>query len=577
MAERFEAVVIGTGFGGAVAACRLGKRWPGKVLVLERGKRYPMGSFPRSPHDMARNFWNLPDETVRRPRRLRAAESHGMWDIRSFRHMDVVLGAGLGGGSLVYANVFLEPPGHVFDGRWPASAKKEQLARYFGIAKRVLGARPVPRNADPRRRILRTELFERYAAEVGRKSELVDINVFFGNDLEHPDDPLPIGEQARNRYGALQTSCVYCAECDVGCNVHAKNTLDLNYLFVAEQSHQAVVKTECLAVRIAPLGAGGEPDPAAGGEHGYRVWYRDLTRPGSGEIEVRAERVVVSAGTIGSNELLLRCRDVDRTLPNVSRELGKGYSGNGDFLSFVIGTDRPAEPNYGPVITQRTDFDLYENFDPERAFLFEDASYPAFASWFVEGAKPGFMRLGAFGRMLRHAWSRFVDGHSMGSMGYALGDLLSGDLSYNTAVLLCMGFDRSDGVISLDHAGRADIDWPYRNSRPLYDAILGAGRRFSEVFGAKAFVPLPTWHWPARKNVSVHSLGGCRLAGDPAAGVTSADPASFGEVFGYRNLYVADGAILPTAVGANPTATITALAEMVAEGITGIEPDERLV
>ena len=119
MAERVEAVVIGTGFGGAVSACRLAKRWPGKVVVLERGKRYPMGSFPRTPHDLGRNFWYLPDDRTRRPKHVRKGTdpSHGMFDIRNYKHMDVVMSAGYGGGSLIYANVFLEPPERVFDDR----------------------------------------------------------------------------------------------------------------------------------------------------------------------------------------------------------------------------------------------------------------------------------------------------------------------------------------------------------------------------------------------------------------------------------------------------------------------------
>jgi len=133
MPDRLEAVVIGTGFGGGINACRLSKRWPGKVLVLERGKRYPMGAFPRTPHDFAQNFWNLPDEQHSRPEKMRQTESHGMFDVRNFKKMDAVLCAGLGGGSLIYANVFLRPPDEVFDDRWPASCKKANTSRSAAI------------------------------------------------------------------------------------------------------------------------------------------------------------------------------------------------------------------------------------------------------------------------------------------------------------------------------------------------------------------------------------------------------------------------------------------------------------
>lgn len=579
MPEKLEAVVIGSGFGGGITACRMSKRWPGKVMVLERGKRYPMGSFPRAPHDFARNFWNVqdvPGEQRKRPREMKNAEAHGLFDIRNYHRMDVVLSAGLGGGSLIYANVFLEPPDHVFDERWPASIKKDVLAPYYRIAKGVLGSRPIPRNGDPRRQITRTQLFEKVAGQLGRKSELVDINVFFGNDF---DNPLEIGHQAPNRYGAVQTSCVYCAECDVGCNTHSKNTIDLNYLHVAEHRYGAQVLTEHLAHSIVPVNALGEDDPAADGSHGYRVQYFDLCQGKTFARSVLTQRVVVSAGTLGSTELLLRCRDLYKTLPRLSSRLGQRFSGNGDFLSFVIGPEKPADglppanPNYGPVITQRTDFNLFEDFAKDRAFILEDASYPVFTSWFVEGVKPRWMNLYALGLWLRNAWGRWVKGTSPGSVGWALGDLLSGDLSWNTSVLLCMGIDRSNGVMSLDPQGSVTIDWPQQDSMPLYKAIVENCKQYGKAVHGKDFFVLPTWYPPVRKNVSVHPLGGCVLADDPALGVTSADPATFGQVFGYPGLYVADGALLPSAVGANPTATISAVSERVGEGITGIAPD----
>ena len=571
MPDRLEAVVIGTGFGGGINACRLSKRWPGKILVLERGKRYPMGAFPRTPHDFAQNFWNLPDEHHPRPKAMRGTESHGMFDVRNFKKMDAVLCAGLGGGSLIYANVFLQPPDEVFDSRWPATCKKANLAPYYAVAKEVLGARPVPQDGDPRRRMIRTELFQRVARANGRRSHLLDINVFFGNDFDHPT---PIGQQERNRYGALQTSCVYCAECDAGCNYHSKNTIDLNYLHVAEHRYHADVRTEHLAQKIVPVDANGEDDLQADGTHGYRVVFTELTSGGRPVKSVLANRVVVSAGTLGSTELLLRCRS--DTLPRLSTRVGQRFSGNGDFLGFVVGTKDPAEPNYGPVITQGIDYNLLEKFDPDRAFILEDASYPAFLAWFVEGVKPGVFRLGAIGRTIRAVFDRITGGAATGSIGYALSDLMSEDLSYRTSVLLSMGVDKSNGTLTLDRNGCVDLDWPGKDSRPLYDAINAAGKAFRDAAGAPDYLPIPTWLWPLRKNVTVHSLGGCVLADEAATGVTDARRATFGQAFGYKNLYVADGAIVPTAVGANPIATISALSEMVAEAITGLAPDANL-
>jgi len=578
MNDKCEAVVIGTGFGGGIKACRLARKWPGKVVVLERGKRYGLGEFPRAPGDFARNFWVLPDRTPH-PGHVRKAagktgELHGMYDVRNYDHMDVVICAGVGGGSLIYANVFLIPPDDVFaDQRWPESCKKPKLMRYYAVAKSVLGSRPIPAAADgdPRRRILKTELFQTIAQRAGRDSQLVDINVFFGKDPNA--SPLAIGQQEQNRYGAIQTSCTYCGECICGCNYHAKNTVDLNYLYAAEKCHQAKVLTECLADEIVPVDAAGADDPNSDGSHGYRVKYRDLKT--NKHEAILTGRVVVSAGCLGSTELLLRSKHLLRALPRISDRLGQQFSGNGDFLSFVL-EGFEGSPNYGPTITQRTDYDFFHNFAPNHAFILEDASYPGFLAWLVEGVKPRWMWLKPISRLVRHLLTNLTSGKSPGTIGFAFADVLSDSTSFQSAVLLCMGVDTSNGVMDLDSSSHLRVRWPWQQNRCLYDAILEAGKEFKRLAGAKIFTALPTWDWPIRNNVTVHPLGGCVLADDPAQGVTSADAGSFGEVFGYKGLYVADGAIVPTATGSNPVATICALSEMVAEGITHIPPDDKL-
>ena len=562
----FEAAVIGTGFGGAILACRTAKKWPGNVLVLERGKRYPLGSFPRSPHALAEGFWNIPSEDRARPSHVPGKQLHGMFDIRSYDKIDAVLCAGLGGGSLIYANVFLEPPEQVFAQGWPNGWKKDRLAPYYAVAKSVLGSRPVPQNNDPRRKILRTGVFAEVAQAQGLQSRLADINVFFGNNF---DQPLDIGVQDKNRYGAIQTSCVYCGECDIGCNTQSKNTLDLNYLFVAEHRYRARILTEHLATKIVPLGAGGADDPTSLGENGYRVYYTDLTS--GGELSATARRVIVSSGALGSTELLMRCRDIHGTLPHVPQTLGRRFSGNGDFLSFAINGDKPADPNYGPVITQYTDHNLFSNFDRSRAFLLEDAAYPVFGSWYAQAAMP-LSALKSLGNAVRHLLGRFFSGASVGRVGYLLSDALQNDLSYGTCVLLCMGLDNGQGVMRLNRNGYVEIEWPQAENMPLYDAILAAAHDFGKRIGAKITLPIPNWWPPMHHNITVHALGGCIIGDTPQTGVISAAQENLGQVFGYSGLYVADGSIVPSAVGANPTATIAALSEMIAERITGETP-----
>lgn len=576
----YEAVVIGSGFGGSVNFCRLAQKWGDKVLLLERGKRYPKGSFARTPQQMAENFWSVEGDGVERPRHIKNKSMRGLFDVRLFKKMDALICAGLGGGSLIYANVFLEPPEELFQQGWPAKLNKKLLQPYYKIARQVLGARPVPPwEQEPRRRIIRTELFQAFAKRENRTSTLADICVFFGNkySYEGGDKPLEIGVQEQNRYGAQQTSCTYCAECDVGCNTHSKNTLDLNYLYAGEKHHGGQIFTESVANKIIPLNAIGEDDSNADGAYGYRVEFQNLDT--EHVQSYKTQRVIVSAGTFGTNELLLRCRDIHRTLPKLGSQLGRWFSGNGDFLSFVPAGEKPADPNYGPVITQYTDYNLFKDFKRSQGFVFEDASYPAFLAWYIEGVFPaGIWRKTV--RLLKAVWAWLNNlcktGSWAGSLGFLFHEMLKGDLSYKSSVLLCMGLDNGDGTLTLNKQGRIDLDWPQETSMAVYQAILEAGNRFKEFVKSKWFIPMPTWDMPVRHNVTVHALGGCILADNPEQGVVSADKKNRGEVFGYQGLYVADGSILPSAVGANPIATITATAEWIAEGITGIKPDASL-
>lgn len=578
-----EAVIVGSGFGGAVMCARLSKRWPGQVLLLERGKAYPLGGFPRSPHDLANNVWCPDGDGARRPpavhqRRARRGPLTGMYDIRHFGKIDTVTSAGLGGGSLIYANVFLRPPEAVFEQGWPAAIRLSVLAPYYDIGQEVLGARPAPPADGPgdRRHIQRTVQFQNFARHAKLPSHLADICVFFGNDYSYrgAPAPTPLGEQELNRYGVRQTSCTYCGECDMGCNVHAKNTVDHNYLHVAQSRYQAMVRTQSVVDRIIPLNAAQADDHAADGRHGYRVLFLDL-RDGSRH-SITTRRVVVSAGTLGSTELLLRCRDVHRSLPRLSARLGQQFSGNGDFLAFALEGTREINSTYGPVITQYTDHHLFDDFQREHAFILQDASYPAHAGWAAAALGSALSPWQLLGSALRQFFRYLIDltypGRKHSSIGYLMQRLFNHDLSQYSAVMLCMGLDKANGVMRLNPEGYVELDWPQDSNRPLYDAILALGARFTKFIGGRLFLPMPTWLWPVRNNVTVHPLGGCALAESPDRGVVSAQAGSRGQAFGYHGLYVADGSLMPTALGANPAATITALAEWIAHEITGNAP-----
>ncbi len=185
-------------------------------------------------------------------------------------------------------------------------------------------------------------------------------------------------------------------------------------------------------------------------------------------------------------------------------------------------------------------------------------------------------KIRAFWRGLTELIRTWIRHPTLGRMGSILNRFLGDDLSYKTSVHLCMGIDKSDGTMQLDNSGKLAIHWPTQNSRKLYDAIDQAVRQFRKVVNGRIMFHMPPWNWPMRRNVTVHPLGGCRIAPTPDQGVTSSKPETFGAVHHYRNLYVADGSLFPTAVGANPAATIASLAERVAHGITGEMPSDEL-
>jgi len=548
-----EGLVIGSGFGGAIACCRLAQRWPGRVLLLERGKRWPAGSFPRSPTALAQAFWS--------PQTL------GLFDLRHQKGMDLVVSAGLGGGSLIYANVFLPAPAHRFEQGWPQGLDARRLAPYYDVARRVLGATPLPEHLAPGR----AEELADFARRLGRPCHPAELCVTFAP----PDRPPRPG--GRNAHGAPQGECQLCGECDLGCNLQAKNSLDLNYLYAAEHHHGAEIRTGAQVERITPLDAQGREATDADGRHGYAVHYREL--PGGAMRRVTARRVVVAAGALGTTELLLRCRDRHHSLPRLSPALGHRMSGNGDFVAFATQTRRALPANAGPVITRWVDHHLFDDLDPRRAFILEDAAYPALLAWYLEGVRPaldpmGLLRKGR--RLAGRLWHRWVRRDRWyGSLGHLAREALDDSYSSRTRVLLFMGLDEAQGRMTLV-GDQMQLHWPHRPSLALYQAQLALARAFGDFGGARHTLPLPTWRWPLRRNISVHPLGGCALADDPHHGVTDGNEDRRGRLFGYQGLYVTDGALMPMALGANPSATICALAEWICEGITGRAPDSHL-
>lgn len=519
----FDAIVIGSGFGGAVTACRLAEKGY-RVCVLERGRRWDKKSFPREPHDPW--VWN----------QGRPEKENGWIDFRCFESMSVVQGAAVGGGSLIYANVSCDAPPKTFERGWPKEITYAEMRPHYAAVKAFMGAGPVP----PGQWTARTRLMKRAAEAIGAGDRFkpLDLAVSFDETwnyaLENPHDHRH-SREFTNPQGARQGTCVHLGHCDIGCPVLAKNTLDLNYLHLAETKHHADVRALHLVTDIRKDG------------EGYRVSFDRLDGGRRVPGHETARLVIVAAGSLGSTELLFRCRDETKSLPRVSAFLGRSWSSNGDFLTPALGTNDLVSPTRGPTISAAIDF-----LDGSRGgseFWIEDGGFPNLVgAYLVRKASP-YVR-GAFAR---------------GLVDYMNALVSDPDPFKHVMPWFAQGVDFADGTLSLRRPflffgkKRLSLRWDIAKSKPVIDAIVAMHEKLARATGG---VPLVPFTWTLSNDlVTPHPLGGCNMGESPENGVVDHK----GEVFGHENLFVADGAIIPEAIGVNPSRTIGALAERIAK------------
>ncbi|WP_433422725.1 FAD-dependent oxidoreductase [Microtetraspora malaysiensis] len=541
-AEHVDAVVVGSGFGGAVAAYRLAEAGL-SVVVLERGRAYAPGSFPRSPAQMGRAFWD-PAENL-----------YGMFDVWSFRDCDSLVASGLGGGSLIYANVMLRKdedtfvheealPGGGYE-CWPVT--RADLDPHYDAVERMIGVTPYPFDRPAYSSTLKTGAMRDAAAELGLDWRLPPLAISFApSPGAEPGLGLPVVDpEYGSMHGVLRRTCRLCGECDIGCNDGAKNSLDHTYL-AAARHHGADLRTlhEVKGFR---------PRLDCGHGHGYAVDYVRHD-PAGPERRTRGtitcDRLVLAAGTLGTSYLLLKNR---ANFPGLSGTLGTRFSGNGDILSFLLrARDRsrtlPVSASHGPVITSAV---RLPDGEGGRGAYIEEGGYPGFVDWLVEGADVR----GELGRVARFALDRLraLAGHDTNMSAEIAALLGPGDLSGSSLPLLGMGRDVPDGLLRLRN-DRLDVVWTAETSAEYVERVRATMRRIGHVLGAE-YADSPAWH--RDRTITVHPLGGAPMGRHPGEGVCDA----YGEVFGFPGLYVADGAAMPGPVGANPSLTIAALAD----------------
>jgi cholesterol oxidase len=554
----FDAVVVGSGFGGSVSAYRLAEAGR-SVCVLERGKPYPPGSFPRSPRALAQAFWD-PSEGL-----------YGMFNLWSFRGIGALVSSGLGGGSLIYANVLLRKDERWFvqedlaNGgyeHWPVS--RADLDPHYERAERMLNAQRYPFDHAPFDETPKTGAFKEAAGKLGREFLLPPLAVTFANDGEAPVPGEPIREEHPNLHGRTRYTCRLVGECDIGCNYGSKNTLDYNYLSAAKRLG-AELRTRCEVRSFAPREGGGyivryvEHDPA---DEGRKLDTRDgSVRP---ERELTCDRLVLSAGTLGSTYLLLRNRDA---FPGLSRQLGTRFGGNGDLLTFALkarhsdGSPRILDPGRGPVITSAIRMPDALDGGEGRGFYVQDAGYPEFLSWVLHATQgPG--ALWRWRRVAARILFSLLRRQPEVDLSAEVASLLSDTgVSAGSLPLLGMGRDIPDGRMTLTD-GKLDVDWVKGKSGPFFDRLRDFSRDIAGALGAD-FKSNPTWY--LGRVITVHALGGCPMGRSPEEGVVD----EWGEVFGYPGFTIADGSVMPGPVGPNPSLTIAALADRFADRATG--------
>lgn len=513
MAVDFDVVVIGSGFGGAICGARLAEAGY-RVLILERGRRWQVKDYPRKIDDA----WTWDHD--------HPEKRHGWFDMRIFPHMIVAQGAGVGGGSLVYANISVEARPDTFDRGWPPEVTFDALAPHADRVKTTMNVQPVPEPQWPPRTKLLKEAAEKLG--YGDRFRPLELAVTFDKDWTYnqtnPHDPAK-SKEVVNAQGQTQGTCVHLGDCDIGCEVRARNTLDLNYIPIAEQ-HRAVVKPLHIVRLIRPIAGG------------YAVSFQEIVDGGLVPDRVTGRLVIVAAGSLGSTELLLKCRADATALPQISARLGHNWSSNGDFLTPAIHFGRAVNPTRGPTITAAVDL-LDGKFRGQPVFI-EDGGLPDFAD----------------GALRRKAASEGTDEREKALIATVRMLFGAGALA-NIMPWFAQSRDAADGILSLEN-GKLFLKWDSKASKPTVDAVVALHQRMALETGGMPLTPL-TWTLSGDL-ITPHPLGGCNMGVSAADGVVDHK----GEVFGYKNLFVADGAIVPKAIGLNPSRTIGALAERIA-------------
>lgn len=549
--EHYTVVVVGSGYGGGITASRMARAGQ-SVCVLERGKEFQPGEYPDT----------LPKASAEV--QIDAPAAHlgpktGLYDFRINEDLNVLLGCGLGGTSLVNANVSLRADARVFaDDVWPKAIRAEAAA--VGDSS---GTKPLLEiGYELAEQMLQPEPYPDHYPELAKLTAHAESGKALNARFYRP--PITVTFEDRVNYAGLQQKkCVNCGDCVSGCNYSAKNTVLMNYLPDAK-NYGAEIFTE-ISVRYV------ERKSDKWGVH-FDLLGEGREKFKSPNLFVAADIVVLAAGALGSTEILLRSRQQGLA---VSSALGKHFSGNGDVLGFAYNTEQVIngigyghrEPGHqepvGPCITGI--IELRERPDLNAGMVIEEGSIPGALADLMPAA---FAAVAGSEKALGAAISSATDTtvKKIKAAARELESLVLGAYKgavHNTQTYLVMTHDGSAGEMHLED-DRLRITWPGVGDEPIFQSAKQNLQAASHALDG-TFLSNPLWSEVLRHElITVHPLGGCAMADSVTNGVVNERGQVFdtaGETSVHRGLYVSDGAVIPRSLGVNPLLTISALAE----------------